>query len=88
MWGTPTVQHGLKTLMTKTDIATFANGCFWGTEHMYRKYFTDKGLLDVKVGFIGGRKDFPNPTYRDVCTGKTGYAEAAQLVFDPVSDVH
>ncbi|CCV00020.1 unnamed protein product [Malassezia sympodialis ATCC 42132] len=69
--------------MAQADIATFANGCFWGTEHIYRKYFSGKGLLDVKVGFIGGKKDFPNPTYRDVCTGKTGHAEAAQVVFDP-----
>lgn len=86
MWGSPPVQQGLKALssMAQVDIATFANGCFWGTEHIYRKYFSGKGLLDVKVGFIGGKKDFPNPTYRDVCTGKTGHAEAAQVVFDPV----
>lgn len=65
-----------------TDVATFANGCFWGTEHLYRKYFGGKGLLDAKVGYIGGNK--PNPTYREVCTGKTGHAEAAQLSFDAV----
>ena len=65
-----------------TDVATFANGGFWGTEHLYRKYFGGKGLLDAKVGYIGGNK--PNPTYREVCTGKTGHAEAAQLSFDTV----
>lgn len=86
MWTAPSVQQGVKALasMTQTDIATFAHGCFWGTEHIYRKYFTNKGLLDVKVGFIGGNKDAPHPSYRDVCTGKTGHAEAAQIVFDPV----
>lgn len=49
---------------------TVAAGCFWGTEHLYRKYFADKGLLDAKVGYIGG--DLENPSYRAVCGGRTG----------------
>jgi peptide-methionine (S)-S-oxide reductase len=49
---------------------TVAAGCFWGTEHLYRKHFTGKGLLDAKVGYIGG--DLENPSYRAVCGGKTG----------------
>lgn len=64
------------------EIATFANGCFWGTEHMYRKYFGNEGLVDAKVGYIGGH--LQNATYKDVCTGKSGHAEAVQLTFDPV----
>lgn len=60
---------------------TVAAGCFWGTEHLYRKHFTGKGLLDAKVGYIGG--DLDNPSYRAVCGGKTGHAEAAQIIFDP-----
>ena len=53
------------------EVATFANGCFWGTEHLYRQHFSNKGLLTAQVGFIGGKKDFPNPSYRQVCTGQT-----------------
>ncbi|KAL6816469.1 PMSR domain-containing protein [Trichoderma camerunense] len=60
---------------------TVAAGCYWGTEHLYRRHFSGKGLIDAKVGFIGG--DLDNPTYRAVCGGKTGHAEAAELIFDP-----
>ena len=49
---------------------TIAAGCFWGTEHVYRKKFAGKGLLDAKVGYIGG--DTTNPSYRAVCSGSTG----------------
>jgi hypothetical protein len=50
--------------------ATIAAGCFWGVEHMYRKQFADKGLYDARVGYVGG--DTENPTYREVCGGRTG----------------
>lgn len=49
---------------------TIAAGCFWGVEHMYRKDFGNKGLLDARVGYIGG--DTSNPSYRAVCSGTTG----------------
>lgn len=52
------------------ELATFAAGCFWGVEHMYRKHFSGKGLYDARVGYIGG--DLQSPSYRAVCTGKTG----------------
>ena len=62
--------------------ATLAAGCFWGVEHMYRHDFgSGKGLLDARVGYIGG--DTKDPSYRAVCSGRTGHAEACQLVFDP-----
>ncbi|KAK1676312.1 hypothetical protein BDP55DRAFT_662275 [Colletotrichum godetiae] len=61
--------------------ATIAAGCFWGVEHLYRKTFANKGLLDARVGYIGG--DLTNPTYRAVCGGDTGHAEALQVVFRP-----
>lgn len=48
---------------------------------MYRKAFEGKGLLDAKVGYIGGDKK--HPSYRAVCTGNTGHAESLQVVFDP-----
>lgn len=66
------------------DIATFANGCFWGTEDIFRKYYGGgKGLLDAKVGYIGGKESSKNPSYEEVCTGRTGHAEATQIEFDP-----
>ena len=64
-----------------SETATVAAGCFWGVEHMYRKAFANKGLLDARVGYIGG--DTSNPDYRSVCSGSTGHAEALQVVYDP-----
>jgi len=61
--------------------ATVAAGCFWGVEHMYRKAFEGKGLYDARVGYIGG--DAQNPSYRSVCSGRTGHAEALQITYDP-----
>ncbi|KAK0509074.1 hypothetical protein JMJ35_008445 [Cladonia borealis] len=60
---------------------TVAAGCFWGVEHLFRKNFAGKGLLDAKVGYIGG--DTNNPSYRAVCSGRTGHAESLQMTFDP-----
>lgn len=71
------------------DVATVASGCFWGTEHIYREYFGNgKGLLDAKVGFIGGKESSKNPSYEEVCTGRTGHAEATQIKFDPVCNIY
>lgn len=50
--------------------ATVAAGCFWGVEHLYRRHFASDALLDARVGYIGG--DTSNPSYRAVCTGRTG----------------
>ncbi|GAM88519.1 hypothetical protein ANO11243_065520 [Dothideomycetidae sp. 11243] len=61
--------------------ATFAAGCFWGVEHMFRHHFPRDAVLDAKVGYIGG--DTNSPSYRAVCTGRTGHAEALQMTFDP-----
>lgn len=60
---------------------TVAAGCFWGVEHMYRHSFANKGLYDARVGYIGG--DTSNPSYRAVCSGATGHAEACQISYDP-----
>ncbi|KAI9684164.1 MAG: Peptide-methionine (S)-S-oxide reductase [Trizodia sp. TS-e1964] len=61
--------------------ATFAAGCFWGVEHIFRKRFSGHGLLDSSVGYCGG--DTKNPKYNAVCSGKTGHAEALQITYDP-----
>lgn len=65
-----------------TQTATVAAGCFWGVEHLFRKHFGNgKGLLDAKVGYSGGQTS--SPSYRAVCGGDTGHAEALQMTFDP-----
>ncbi|OJJ51297.1 hypothetical protein ASPZODRAFT_127354 [Penicilliopsis zonata CBS 506.65] len=67
---------------SQTQIATVAAGCFWGVEHLFRKQFGEgKGLLDAKVGYCGGKT--AEPTYRAVCSGETGHAEALQIKYDP-----
>ena len=61
-----------------TETATLAGGCFWCIEEIFRQ---QPGVLKVVSGYTGG--ETKNPTYREVCTGDTGHAEAIQISFDP-----
>ena len=60
------------------QVATFAGGCFWCTEAVFKDVV---GVSSVESGYIGGT--VANPTYRQVCTGNTGHAEAIRIHFDP-----
>ena len=63
---------------TQLQKATFGAGCFWGVEAAYRQI---KGVTSTAVGYAGGTLD--HPTYRDVCTDRTGHAEVVEVTYDP-----
>lgn len=61
-----------------TEVATFANGCFWCTEAIFDEL---DGVVSAVSGYSGGHTE--NPDYKQVCTGQTGYAECLQITYDP-----
>ncbi len=61
------------------ELALFGMGCFWGAE---RKFWQVPGIFSTSVGFAAGLT--PNPTYEEVCSGRTGHNEVVRVVFDPV----
>lgn len=67
-----------QTTASSLDTAIFASGCFWGTEFYLKQL---PGVISTEVGYIGGI--IKNPSYREVCTGKTGHAEATRVLFNP-----
>ena len=74
----PQIKQPIKMEMQeKMEVATFAGGCFWCTEAVFLEI---NGVKSVKSGYIGGKTI--NPTYKDICNGDTGHAEAIQIEFD------
>lgn len=66
------------TMSSKTDTAVLGAGCFWCVEAIFQRL---KGVQSIESGYTGG--SVPNPTYKEVCTGNTGHAEVARIIFDP-----
>lgn len=65
-------------LMAQNEISTLGGGCFWCVEAVFQRI---EGVISVKPGYAGGKT--LNPTYKEICTGKTGHAEVAQITYNP-----
>ena len=76
------VSPTIKTSST-SKLITLAAGCFWGVEKVFRKQFAAKGLLDIKVGYANGIPSIGNINYKEVCSGKTEFAESIQISYEP-----
>ncbi|KAL1407662.1 hypothetical protein Q8F55_007095 [Vanrija albida] len=82
----PTVPTAIKShdeakLGDGVEVATFASGCFWGTEHLFNKYYSHLPGWKAEVGYTGGKAEASDPSYRQVCTGTTDHAEGVRLEY-------
>ena len=75
---TPSKQHTMDNIQQKDPIIYFAGGCFWGTEHFFKQV---RGVTATEVGYANG--NLQDPTYSQVSTGKTGFAETVKVSYDP-----
>lgn len=78
LWGSAGLAVQSKPMETRTELATLGGGCFWCTEAIYQML---PGVKSVISGYAGGMTE--SPTYKEVCSGKTGHAEVIQIEFDP-----
>src|SRR5687768_12550698 len=76
--GKETVMNAAENKPASTQVATLGGGCFWCLEAFYETF---DGVKAVTSGYAGGQK--PDPTYKEVCSEKTGHAEVVQIEFDP-----
>ncbi|MFT4465472.1 MAG: peptide-methionine (S)-S-oxide reductase MsrA [Sodalis sp. (in: enterobacteria)] len=74
----PVLHHSMSHVPDGMAVAIFAMGCFWGVK---RLFWQQPGVYSTAAGYTGGYT--PNPTYREVCSGQNGHAEAVRIVFDP-----
>lgn len=74
----PITDNNVTPVMEGKEIATLGAGCFWCVEAVYQNL---KGVEKVESGYTGG--EIKNPSYKEVCTGRTGHAEVTQITFDP-----
>ncbi|KAL7424540.1 hypothetical protein Q5752_000224 [Cryptotrichosporon argae] len=82
----PTVPTAIKSreeakLGEGVEVATFASGCFWGTEHLFSKHYAHLPQFSAISGYTGGLDSSTNPSYKQVCTGATGHAEAVRVTY-------
>jgi len=82
----PTVPTAIKSsenlqLGEGVETAVFASGCFWGTEHLFTQHYSHLPQFTATSGYTGGKETSKQPTYREVCSGATGHAEAVKLTY-------
>lgn len=76
----PSTNVATSSVSSSTELATFGAGCFWGVELAFSRL---EGVKATAVGYAGGGPEYPDPSYRQVCSGHTGHAEVVRVEYDP-----